>query len=69
VSLQWIDPLPAPLTKGDVVGTLVLDLPDGVRKLDLLVGTSVDQLGLFDRIGSAVKYMIFGASVAPAVDG
>jgi len=61
--------LPAPLTKGDVVGTLVLDLPDGVRKLDLLVGTSVDQLGLFDRIGAAVKYMIFGASVAPAVDG
>jgi D-alanyl-D-alanine carboxypeptidase (penicillin-binding protein 5/6) len=69
VSLQWIDPLPAPLTKGDVVGTLVLDLPDGVRKLDLLVGTSVDQLGLFDRIGAAVKYMIFGASVAPAEDG
>lgn len=69
VSLQWIDPLPAPLAKGDVVGTLLLDLPDGVRRFDLLAGTSVDQLGLFDRIGAAVKYMIFGASVAPATDG
>ncbi len=62
VTLQWFDPLPAPLVKGDVAGKLVLDLPHETRSYDLLVGNSVDELGLFDRIGAALKYLIFGAS-------
>ncbi len=61
VTLQWLDPLPAPLFKGDVVGKLVLDLPGKSRSYDLLIGKSVDELGLFDRVGAAVRYLIFGA--------
>jgi len=62
VSLQWLDPVPAPFEKGDVVGRLVLELPDKTQSYDLLVGQSVRELGLFDRIGAAVRYLIFGAS-------
>ena len=61
VTLQWLDPLPAPLVKGDVVGKLVLDLPGKSSSFDLLIGKSVDELGLFDRLGAAVRYLIFGA--------
>jgi D-alanyl-D-alanine carboxypeptidase (penicillin-binding protein 5/6) len=61
VTLQWLDPLPAPLVKGDVVGKLVLDLPGKSNSYELLVGESVEELGLFDRIGAALKYLIFGA--------
>ena len=61
VTLQWLDPLPAPLVKGDVVGKLVLDLPGKSSSYELLVGKSVEELGLFDRIGAAVRYLIFGA--------
>jgi D-alanyl-D-alanine carboxypeptidase (penicillin-binding protein 5/6) len=62
VTLQWLDPLPAPLVKGDVVGKLILDLPGKSSSYELLVGKSVEELGLFDRIGAAVRYLIFGAS-------
>ena len=61
VSLQWLNPLPAPLEKGQAVGKLVLELPEGSRTIDLLIGKSVPALGLFDRIGAALKYVIFGA--------
>jgi D-alanyl-D-alanine carboxypeptidase (penicillin-binding protein 5/6) len=61
ITLQWLDPLPAPLVKGDVVGKLVLDLPGKSNSYELLVGESVEELGLFDRIGAALKYLIFGA--------
>jgi D-alanyl-D-alanine carboxypeptidase (penicillin-binding protein 5/6) len=61
ITLQWLDPLPAPLVKGDVVGKLVLDLPGKSNSYELLVGESVEELGLFDRIGAALKYLIFGS--------
>ena len=61
VTLQWLDPLPAPLVEGDVVGKLVLDLPGKSNSYELLVGKSVKELGLFDRISAALKYLIFGA--------
>ena len=50
-----------PLVKGDVVGKLVLDLPSKSNSYELLVGESVEELGLFERIGAALKYLIFGA--------
>ena len=68
VSMQWLDPLPAPLVKGDIVGTLTLELPDGVQTFDLLIGKSVNDLGLFDRIGAALRYLIFGASADAQTD-
>ena len=62
ISLQWLDPVPAPIRAGDQIGTLVLSLPDEVTKLPLRAGQDVDTLGLFNRIGAAVKYLIFGAT-------
>jgi predicted lipoprotein len=49
------------LEKDQAVGKLVLELPEGSRTIDLLIGKSVPALGLFDRIGAALKYVIFGA--------
>lgn len=69
ITLQWLDPLPAPLVKGDVVGRLVLDLPGRNKSYELLVGKSVEELGLFDRIGAAVKYMIYGAGADVPANG
>ena len=62
ISVQWLDPVPAPIQAGDQIGTLVLSLPDEVTKLPLRAAQDVDTLGLFNRIGAAVKYLIFGAS-------
>ena len=62
ISLQWLDPVPAPIRAGDQIGTLVLSLPGEVTKLPLRAAQDVNTLGLFNRIGAAVKYLIFGAA-------
>ena len=62
ISVQWLDPVPAPIRAGDQIGTLVFSLPNEVRKLPLRAAQDVDTLGLFNRIGAAVKYLIFGAT-------
>ena len=62
ISLQWLDPVPAPIRAGDQIGTLVVTLPDEITKMPLRAAQNVDTLGLFNRIGAAVKYLIFGAS-------
>ena len=62
ISLQWHDPVPAPIRAGDQIGTLVLSLPGEVTKLPLRAARDVNTLGLFNRIGAAVKYLIFGAA-------
>ncbi|MGC6453093.1 MAG: D-alanyl-D-alanine carboxypeptidase family protein [Candidatus Puniceispirillaceae bacterium] len=63
VSVQWTDPVPAPIKAGQTVGTLVLDLPSGKSSYELLAADDVAGLGMFDRVGEALKYLIFGASV------
>jgi len=62
VSVNWNDPVPAPITAGQTIGSLVLELPSGKTTYPLLAAENVDALGMFDRVGEALKYLIFGAS-------
>lgn len=61
VSVNWNDPVPAPITAGQAIGTLVLELPSGKTTYPLLAAENVDGLGVFDRVGEALRYLIFGA--------
>ena len=61
VLVNWNDPVPAPITAGQAIGTLVLELPSGKTTYPLLAAENVDGLGMFDRVGEALKYLIFGA--------
>ena len=61
VLVNWNDPVPAPITAGQAIGTLVLELPSGKATYPLLAAENVDRLGMFDRVGEALKYLIFGA--------
>jgi D-alanyl-D-alanine carboxypeptidase (penicillin-binding protein 5/6) len=62
ISLQWLDPVPAPIRAGDQIGTMVLRLPEEVTQLPLRAAQDVHMLGVFNRIGAAIKYLIFGAA-------
>jgi D-alanyl-D-alanine carboxypeptidase (penicillin-binding protein 5/6) len=67
ITVQWIDPVSAPIVKGDQIGTLTIDVNGDSRKLPLRAGQDVAVLGMFDRVAAAVKYLIFGAPVTPAI--
>ena len=56
-------PVPAPIKKGDVLATLKIELP-GRPPLEapLVSGADVGQLGVFSRLGAAVKYVLWGES-------
>ena len=61
MSVQWNDPVPAPIKAGQKIGTLTLDFPDRSTTYDLNAATDVAELGMFDRVGEALKFLIFGA--------
>ena len=67
MSLSWQDPIPAPIKAGDQLGKMTIELPYATRTLAIRAGQDVAPLGLFNRFGAAIKYLIFGAPVSPAV--
>jgi len=67
ISVQWTDPVSAPITKGDQIGTLTIEMNGESRNLPLLAAQDVAVLGMFDRVAAAIKYLIFGAPVTPVI--
>ena len=67
LSVQWLDPAPAPIVAGDQLGTLTVDIKGDSSKLVLRAGQDIPVLGMFDRVSAAVKYLIFGAPVTPSI--
>lgn len=64
ISLHWSDPVPAPITKGDRIGSLKITTETKVVEVPLLAQYSVGQLGVIDRLGESLKFLIFGAPLA-----
>lgn len=54
-------PVPAPIARGDRVGTLVITAPGFVaRDVPLVAATDVQKLGFVGRIGAAAAHVLFG---------
>ena len=67
LSVSWSGPVPAPVSKGQKIGELILKTDGQITdRLPLLAAEDVSQLGMLDRIGEALKYLIFGAPIQPA---
>jgi len=61
VSVVFDGPLPAPISAGDVVGRVVVEVPgQDDREFDVLAAEDVGQKGLMGRIGAALAHMIRG---------
>jgi D-alanyl-D-alanine carboxypeptidase (penicillin-binding protein 5/6) len=66
VTAQYDEPVPAPIHKGDRIGTVHIDFTEqDDMDLPILAGDDVDGLGPLQKVGAALQYLIFGAS-APA---
>ena len=61
VKLIFDNPIPAPVSKGTVVGRILINAP-GMEEMQVPVKTALDieELGFFGRINAAIKYLLFG---------
>ncbi|OEJ64670.1 D-alanyl-D-alanine carboxypeptidase family protein [Magnetovibrio blakemorei] len=63
VTATFQEPLPAPILKGQRLGTLSITAPDVAPvEIPLLAAESVEQLGLVGRLGAALDYILWGGS-------
>lgn len=66
IVVSRMNPVSAPIQKGQKIGELVLRM-DGkiVDKVALAADRDVAQLGMFDRLGAALSYLVLGAFSMP----
>ena len=63
VSVVYEGPIPAPVTAGQQVATLKVEIPDNEpREFPLYAASEVGRLGFIGRIGAAIKYLLWGAT-------
>ena len=63
VKIEYSNPAPAPIKKGDQIGELVIEMPDrSAFRAPLLAGQDVAEVGGMGRIGAAFEYLLFGSS-------
>ncbi|MBT4588211.1 MAG: D-alanyl-D-alanine carboxypeptidase [Rhodospirillaceae bacterium] len=63
VKVAMKEPVSAPINKGDVLATLKIEIPDRkILEIPLVAGANVGQLGMFSRLGAAVKFVLWGES-------
>lgn len=65
VSIEYTNPIAAPIAKGQNVGELVVELRgrEPIR-LPLQAGQAIDDVGGFGKIGAAFEYLLFGSAGA-----
>ena len=63
VSVVYEQPIPAPIRKGDRLAKLKVTIPGRqTQGIPLYAGNDVMQLGLFSRLGAAIKFILWGES-------
>ncbi len=63
VKLVYNEPIPAPIIKGSPIARLVITTPEmDPIEIPLLAAENVERPGMFKRVTSAIKYVLFGAS-------
>jgi len=63
VTVSFEGPVPAPVQKGQRLGTLTVTAPDvDTLEIPLLAGDDVPQLGFMGRLSAALDYILWGSS-------
>lgn len=63
VTVVYDGPVPAPISKGDQIATLKVEVPDqDTIEFPLYAAHDVGRLGFVGRIGAAFKYLLWGAN-------
>ena len=61
VKVKYTEPVPAPIAKDSILGSLVIEAPElQTIELPLYAAEEVPQLGMFGRLNAAFKYLLWG---------
>jgi D-alanyl-D-alanine carboxypeptidase (penicillin-binding protein 5/6) len=61
VKVHYEGPIPAPIEKGQRLGTLVVEAPGvATTEFPLLAGEPVEQLGVFGRLSAVLRHVVMG---------
>lgn len=61
IELQYDSPIPAPITQGQYITDLSVNLPSGEKKIfGGIAGENISKLSYFSRLMAKAKYLIFG---------
>ena len=64
IQLEWMNPLPAPITKGQTLGSILISIPGkSVIKENLIATKDIDKMPSILRIKSIVKFLLYGEIV------
>ena len=60
--VTYNSPIPAPVTAGQEVGSLIISGP-GIKphEIPVLAGASVDSVGRLERVSTGIRYIVFGS--------
>jgi len=60
--VTYNSPIPAPVTAGQEVGSLIISGP-GIKphEIPVLAGVSVDSVGRLERVSTGIRYIVFGS--------
>ena len=65
IRLEWMDPLPAPILKGDIIGNIYITIPgNDVIQENLISSQDVDKMSSFMRLKTILKFLIYGDIIA-----
>ena len=65
IRLEWMDPLPAPILKGDIVGKIYITIPgNDVIQENLISSQDVDKMSSFMRLKTILKFLLYGDIIA-----
>lgn len=61
IQLEWMNPLPAPITKGQTLGSILISIPGkSAIKENLIATKDIGKMPSFLRIKSIVKFLLYG---------
>ena len=65
IRLEWMDPLSAPILKGDVVGKIYINIPgNDIIHENLISAQDVDKMSSFMRLKTILKFLLYGDIIA-----
>ena len=61
IKVEWMDPIPAPISRGDIVGNIYITIPGKKTiKQDMISSEDIKKMSSLIRVKSILKFLLYG---------